>query len=430
MSGRRVLVIGGGGREHALAWKLGQSAAVERVWCAPGNGAIADADRLPVSATDVDGIVRAAKALRVDLVVVGPEAPLVEGLVDRLAEAGIAAFGPTAACAKLEGSKAFSKDFMTRCEIPTAAYGTFSEVEPALQWLEEVPFNVVVKASGLAAGKGVIVCEDKAQAAEAIRDMLDGGAFGGAGAEIVVEERLEGQEVSLLAFCDGETYRLMPPAQDHKRIGEGDVGPNTGGMGAYAPAPVAIPQLQELGESTIAPILKGFAAEGTPFKGVLFAGLMLTPHGVRVLEYNCRFGDPETQVVLPLLKGDLHDIMMACVEGTLDEQSVDFHPGSAATVVAASAGYPKAYEKGKTIEGVAEADALDDVQVFQAGTKADHGHLVTSGGRVLAITGVGDHLKQALDRAYQGISKVCFEGITFRRDIGHRALAGDDNGRS
>ncbi len=417
-----VLVVGSGGREHALYWKLNQSPKVGRVLVAPGNGGIPAEQCLAIKDSDIDGLVAAAKEHGADLVVVGPEAPLVAGLVDRLAAEGIAAYGPTAACAQLEGSKAFAKDFMAAAGIPTAAYAVVDNLADAEAYIDSVDHQVVVKASGLAAGKGVLVCDTAEEAKAAAREILEG-AFGTAGAKLVIEERLTGPEASLLALCDGTTFRALPPAQDHKRIGEGDTGLNTGGMGAYAPAPVLVDRMEEAAASCIAPVLKRFQSLGTPFKGTLFAGLMLNAKGeLRVLEYNCRFGDPETQVVLPLIDGDLYEIMQACVAGELDSVQFGIKPMVASTVVAASGGYPQAYEKGKTIEGVAEADALEGVTVFHAGTKADEGALKTSGGRVMAITGTGSTLREALDKSYAGIDRICFDGMVFRRDIGHRAL--------
>ena len=420
----KVLVVGSGGREHTLAWKLAQSPLVDQVWVAPGNGGTAEAfDNVDIAATDLDGITAFAVEMAVDLVVVGPEDPLAAGLVDQLTAAGVRAFGPTKSAARLEASKAFSKAVMDRFGVPTARWGEFSDIDAAKAYLDSIDHLVVVKASGLAAGKGVIVCDDKAQAVAALEDILLDARFGGAGAVVVIEERLIGEEASLLAFVDGERMAVMPPAQDHKRVGEGDTGPNTGGMGAYAPAPVIADRVAEMAEIALWPIVRGMAAEGTPFSGILYAGLMITADGPRVLEYNCRFGDPETQVILPLLESDLYGIFAACADGALDPASVAWRTGCAATVVAASQGYPGSYPKGRAITGVPAADALDDVTVFHAGTRHTAEGLVTSGGRVLAVTGVGSDLRTALDRAYSGIDRIHFDGQQARRDIGHRALS-------
>jgi len=374
-----------------------------------------------VGVGDLDGLVRLAQDEGVSLVVVGPEAPLVSGLVDRLADAGIPAFGPRAACAELEGSKAFAKAMMDRCGIPTARWKAFTSADDALAWVDDIDFPVVVKASGLAAGKGVILPSSVEETRAAIVEMFDG-AFGEAGATVVLEEFLQGEEASLLAVCDGERFAVFPAAQDHKRVGEGDTGLNTGGMGAYCPAPVAAGQEQALAEQVIAPVLAAFAEDGTPFHGVLYAGLMMTADGPRVLEYNVRFGDPETQVLLPLLASDAYDLFLACAEGTLEPDFLRLHDGFAATVVAASEGYPQAYPKGRVIEGLQAASALDDVVVFHAGTKVDGDTIVTSGGRVLAVTGTGPTLEGALSRAYAGLDEISFEGMHARRDIGWRAL--------
>jgi phosphoribosylamine--glycine ligase len=427
-----VLVVGSGGREHAVAWKLAQSPRVTRLLVAPGNGGTAAiAENVPVAAEDVDGLVALARREGVGFVFVGPEAPLVAGLVDRLADFGIPAFGPRRACAELEGSKAFAKAMMDRCDVPTARWRSFTSAADALAWVDAIDFPVVVKASGLAAGKGVVVPETVDEAKAAIVEMF-GGAFGEAGATVVLEERLVGEEASLLAFCDGVRYAVMPPAQDHKRVGDGDTGPNTGGMGAYAPAPIAADRRDELAELCIAPILRAFADDGTPFVGILYAGLMMTPDGPRVLEYNTRFGDPETQVLVPLLASDLLDVVEACVAGRLDPAAVRWHDGAAATVVAAAGGYPGSYRKGDAIAGVDAADDVDGVTVFHAGTRlertSDGDRLVTSGGRVLAVTGRGPTLRAAIDRAYAGIERIAFDGMHARKDIGWRALGSTAHG--
>lgn len=423
-----ILIIGSGGREHALAWKLAQSPRADRIFVSPGNGGTDDgrrptADHQPrITNTRADWQ-HAIRNTPYDLVVVGPEAPLAEGIVDALQAAGVRCFGPTRAAARLESSKAFAKEFMARHGIPTARAAIFTSYEPALAYLRRVEHPVVIKASGLAAGKGVIVPQTPTEAADALHQIMVERQFGAAGDEVLIEERLAGPEVSLLTFCDGRTVVPMPPAQDHKRVFDGDRGPNTGGMGAYAPAPIAPPALvEDLVATVLRPAVDGMAAEGTPYVGVLYAGLMLTAAGPRVLEFNCRFGDPETQAILPLLESDLLEVLEACVAGALDRVDVRWRDAAAATVVAASEGYPGPYPKGRPITGVEEAAARPGVVVFHAGTRrTDDGRLVTDGGRVLAVTGVGADLRQALDRAYAGIRCIHFEGMHYRRDIGAKA---------
>jgi phosphoribosylamine--glycine ligase len=417
-----VLIIGGGGREHALAWKLAQSPRVEQIFVSPGNGGTQNAKCKTQNAT-VDHSAFSNLQSAFDFVVVGPEAPLAEGIVDTLQAAGVRCFGPTRAAARLESSKAFAKEFMARHNIPTARAETFTDYPAALAYLRRVETPIVIKASGLAAGKGVILPQTPAEAEAALRGIMVERQFGAAGDAVLIEERLTGPEVSLLAFCDGRTVALMPPAQDHKRVFAGDRGPNTGGMGAYAPAPVAPPALlAELTATVLQPAVDGMAAEGTPYVGVLYAGMMLTPAGPRVLEFNCRFGDPETQVILPLLESDLLEALEACVDGALDRVAVRWRDGAAATVVAASEGYPGSYPKDREITGIEAAAALPGVTVFHAGTRrAEDGRLLTDGGRVLAVTGVGADLRDALARAYAGIRCIHFDGMHYRRDIGARA---------
>lgn len=432
-----ILVIGRGGREHTLAWKLAQSPQVAQVWVAPGNGGTDSATAAPGTAPianlalaehDVAGLIDFACHNRIELAVVGPEAPLAAGIVDAFQQAGVPCFGPTRAAAQLEASKAFAKAFMARHHIPSGRYAAFTDYEAARTYMRQVDYPVVIKASGLAAGKGVIVPDSPEQAEAALQQMMIERIFGAAGDEVVVEERLYGPEVSLLAFCDGYTVALMPAAQDHKRVFAGDAGPNTGGMGAYAPAPLVTLALRaEIVRTVLQPVLDGLRAEGIPYVGVLYAGLMLTAAGPRVLEYNCRLGDPETQVLLPLLESDLVSVLTACLNGTLDQFPVRWQPGAAATVVAASEGYPGNYPTGREITGVAAAEALPGVKVFHAGTRFSENHgLVTDGGRVLAVTGLGDDLKQALDRAYAGLAQIHFQGMHFRPDIGAKALAAQD----
>ena len=423
-----ILLIGGGGREHALARALCRSPRVARVHVAPGNGGTdGDLDgrihNVPLPADDLDGLLAFARTRGIGLTVVGPEAPLVAGIVDRWAAAGLRCFGPSRAAAQLEGSKAFAKAFMQRHGIPTARSGTFTTVEPALAWIDAASFPVVVKASGLAAGKGVILPETRDEAGAAVRAMIDGGAFGGAGAEVVVEERLVGEEVSLMALCDGTTAVSLPPARDHKRALDGDLGLNTGGMGAFAPTPALTgAALEAVERDVMQKTVDGMAAEGVPYRGVLYAGLMLTVDGPRVLEFNCRFGDPETQVVLPLLDADLLDAFDACIDGTLIDTRLTVSKDAAATVVLASGGYPREYVKGLTIDGIPAADALEGATVYHAGTRRVAEGWQTSGGRVLAVTGRGADLKDALRRAYAGIDRIAFEGAHHRTDIGRVGL--------
>jgi len=417
----RILVVGSGGREHTLAWKLAQSPQVDTLFVAPGNGGTAEiAQNVDISATDVPALVDFATKERIDLTVVGPEAPLVVGLVDAFEEAGLRAFGPTGAAAQLEGSKAFSKRFMIEEGIPSGVGAIFHDYDAALAYLRTLPLTqgIVVKASGLAAGKGVIVCSTLEEAEAALHKTMVERAFGDAGDEVLIEDCLVGEEASLLAFSDGKTVAPMIPARDYKRVGDGDAGPNTGGMGCYAPSPYLPPELiAEARRRVLQPTIDGMRGRGTPYVGVLYAGLMLTERGMRVLEFNCRFGDPETQVLLPLLENDLVDILLACIEGRLAEIEVHWKPAHAVCVVKASGGYPGAYEKGKVITGVEEANALPDTVVFQAGTKLQGGKLLTAGGRVLAVTSVGASLEEARAKAYAGVARVDFEGAQNRSDI-------------
>jgi phosphoribosylamine--glycine ligase len=416
----KVLIVGSGGREHALAWKVTQSPRLAQLFVAPGNAGTA-AYNVPIKADDIPALVAFATEEQIDLVIVGPEVPLAIGLADALRAAGRLVFGPSRAAAQIEASKAFSKAFMQRHNIPTARFATFTEHRAALKYLLSVDYPIVIKASGLAAGKGVILpdCADDAEAA--LRDIMLTHEFGVAGDEVIIEERLSGEEVSLLAFTDGVTIVPMPPAQDHKRLLDGDHGPNTGGMGAYAPAPILPPALvEEYTRSILQPTIDRLRQEGRSFSGVLYAGLMLTADGPRVLEYNCRFGDPETQAILPLLDTDLLDITEACVAGTLNQIDIQWKQGAAACVVIASEGYPGPYPNGREIHGL---DApLKDAVVFHAGTKLNEGKVVTAGGRVLGVTGFGENFRKAIERAYQAVGKIEFEGKQYRTDIGRRAL--------
>jgi phosphoribosylamine--glycine ligase len=419
-----ALVVGGGGREHTLAWALGRSGTVDHVLVAPGNAGT-DLDQrcqnVEVAATDVDGLVELARAESVDLVVVGPEDPLVAGIVDRMDQAGIAAFGPGATASRLEGSKAFCKQFLHRHSIPTGEAKVFDDADDALAFLEELEQPPVVKASGLAAGKGVIVAESHADAAAAVRSILVDRRFGAAGDQVLLEERLVGTEVSVLAFCDGVTFRLMPAAQDHKRLLDGDRGPNTGGMGAFVPSPIADESLlEQIGEEVIAPTLGGVAEEGSSYRGVLYAGMMLTDSGPKVLEYNCRFGDPETQVVLPLLESDLAEILSACTEGRLDDIEIAWREEAAVTVVMASKGYPEHSSEPVVVHGLNAAADLG-CTVFHAGTVLSDGEVMAVGGRVLAVTAVAPDVAAAAEWAHSGVAAIDFAGSQHRRDIARAA---------
>ena len=422
----KLLVVGGGGREHAIVKKLKESDLCSEILCAPGNGGIAaDARCVPVAATDIDGQVELAKKEKVDYVVVAPDDPLALGLVDRLAEAGIPAFGPSAAAARIEASKVFSKNLMKKYGIPTAEYEVFDEPAKALDYIRaKGKYPVVIKADGLALGKGVLICESEEAAKEALHEMMEEKVFGASGSRVVVEEFLTGPEVSVLAFADGKTLKPMVSSMDHKRALDGDKGLNTGGMGTVAPNPCYTAGAAAQCEKTIfAPTMAAMAAEGCPFKGCLYFGLMLTPDGPKVIEYNCRFGDPETQVVLPLLKSDLLRVMLACTEGNLAETPVKFSSESAACVILASGGYPEHYEKGKEISGLENGQLPGgEAVVYHAGTALKEGKLVTSGGRVLGVTATAPDLKTALAKAYAAADNISFEGLHRRSDIGHRAL--------
>lgn len=416
----RVLLIGSGGREHALAWKLAQSARLTRLFTLPGNpGTATLGENLPGNPLDVVAVVAAAHEVRADLVVIGPEDPLAGGLADALRAEGFAVYGPSQGAAQLETSKAFAKAFMARHGIPTAAYRAFTNYEAARAYLEQVETPIVLKASGLAAGKGVILPQTPVEALAALRAMMLEGQFGTAGREVVIEERLNGREVSLLAFCDGNTLVTMPAAQDHKRLLDGDQGPNTGGMGVFAPSPYfAADAVAEAICTILQPTLDGLRSEGMPFIGTLYAGLMLTPRGARVLEFNVRFGDPETQAILPLLESDLLEVLLACANGTLAEVAprIRWHAGAAVGVTLASAGYPGAYPKGCAISGVEAATA--GALVFNAGTRRNSsGGLETAGGRVFTVVGIEKDLTAARQVAYAALEKIQFEGMQFRRDI-------------
>lgn len=420
----KVLVIGGGGREHAVCKKLSESKDVTQILCAPGNAGIAQVARcIPeVKATDIEGIVALAKNEKVDFVCVTPDDPLALGCVDRLEEEGIPAFGPTAYAAQMEASKIFSKNLMRKYRIPTAKCEIFTEMDKALAYLDTQEAPIVVKADGLALGKGVVVAATIEEAKNAVIEMMEGGKFGKSGARVLIEECMVGREVTLLCFCDGKTIRPMPASQDHKRVFDGDKGPNTGGMGAFAPSPLYTEEIAERTEKEILiPTLNAMNSEGFTFKGVLYVGLMLTKDGPKVVEYNARFGDPETQVVLPLLESDLFAIMRAVREGRLAETDIRWKKELAACIVLASGGYPGKYESGKLISGLEDAETAG-ATVYHAGTKKTDAGYVTAGGRVLGVTALGDTLADAVHSAYAAAEKIHFEGAHMRRDIGSRDM--------
>jgi len=423
----KVLIIGSGGREHALAWKCAQSKRVDEVLVAPGNAGTAREDKVrnaTVSADDIDALASLAQEVRVDLTIIGPEAPLVAGIVDRFAELGLPCFGPNANAAQLEGSKAFTKDFLARHAIPTAAYRNFSDLESALDYIRKQGAPIVIKADGLAAGKGVIVARTIAEAERAATDMLAGGSFGAAGATIVVEEFLDGEEASFIVVTDGETILPLATSQDHKARDDGDVGPNTGGMGAYSPAPVVTAEVERrIMDQVIRPTLAGMRADGNPYLGFLYAGLMIMPDGTpKVIEFNCRLGDPETQPIMMRLRSDLVEICKTTIDGTLDQQAADWDSRAALGVVLAAGGYPASYAKGHAISGLDTADSQSQ-KVFHAGTGADGNNVVTSGGRVLCVVGLGNSVSSAATSAYDAVRKIDWQDMYYRNDIGHRAIA-------
>jgi phosphoribosylamine---glycine ligase len=424
----KVLLVGGGGREAALAWALGRSPRISEFVCAPGNAGIErHARRVPISAEDVDALAAHAIGTRYDLVIIGPEAPLCAGLADRLRDAGIDVFGPSAAAALVEGSKAFSKEFMARHGIPTAAFRVFDDAGEAARHLlsEEAAYPLVVKADGLAAGKGVVIAQDPESAVDAAQSMLSGRAFGEAGRRIVVEEMLRGRETSFFVLTDGTTHLELAPCQDYKRVGDGDSGPNTGGMGTYSPS-AWLDEItrRKLRDSVVLPTVRGLAAEGRTFRGVIFIGIMLTDAGPKVLEYNARFGDPETQVLIPRLDGDWLEVLRACARGDLAAADVRWRDDATVCVVMTSAGYPGPYVKGAVIDGIEDAERLDGVLVFHAGTERDAtGRVVTAGGRVLGVTAVGRDLAAARDRAYEAVGRIRWDGEHHRTDIAADAIA-------
>ena len=423
-----ILVIGSGGREHALIWKLRQSPQVKTIFCVPGNAGIEQlATCVPLKSTDIKSLMKFVKEEKIDLTVVGSEQPLVEGIVDAFEERGFKIFGPSKAAAQLEGSKVFSKDFMSRHHIPTAQYRSFAAtaIDEAKKYINVIEPPMVVKVDGLAAGKGVLVCKSRQEAALALDDIILKKAFGAAGNRIVVEEFLNGEEASLFVLTDGEQFVILASAQDHKRILDNDLGKNTGGMGAYAPAPIVTNELlQRVILEVVQPTLDGLKQEGMPYRGCLYIGLMITQDGPKVLEYNCRFGDPETQVVVPLIDGDLAEIFLAIAERRLDSSKVKLHSATAVCVVMASHGYPDEYQTGKQIFGLENIKAEDGVVVFHAGTKTEGSTIVTSGGRVLGVTAIGfnNELEQTIRNAYRTVEKITFDGAYYRSDIGKKAL--------
>jgi len=420
----KILIIGSGGREHVLAWKIKQSPLVKELYCAPGNGGISEiAQCVDIKADDIQALIEFVKSKQIDLTVVGPEAPLVAGIVDAFEKEGLKVFGPNREAAQLEGSKIFAKKFMHECNIPTATFHQFDEIKKAKEFLQQAMFPLVVKADGLAAGKGVIICEDFIEAEKAIDEIMAQKIFKDAGRQILIEERLEGEEVSILAISDGNNYCLLDSSQDHKRIFDDDVGPNTGGMGAYSPAPILTEKLRKTIESRIIePTIRGMQRNSMPFKGVLYAGLMITLEGPMVLEYNVRFGDPEAQAVIPRMKGDIVELMLASCEGWLDKVKLSWDKRSCVCVVISSGGYPGEYETGKEIKGLREAGEMEDTIVFHTGTKKEQNKIITSGGRVLAVTSLGGGIEGAIVKVYKAVDKINFERCFFRRDIGSKAF--------
>lgn len=425
----KVLVVGSGGREHALVWKLKQDSCRPDIFCAPGNAGTAKTDvNLDIQAGDIQGITAWTRQEKPDLTVIGPEAPLCEGLTDKLQAEGLRVFGPVRDAAQIEGSKVFAKDVMRNAGVPTGCSEMFSDVQKAKSYIRSVPLPVVVKADGLAAGKGVTVCINRDQAEKAVTSAMVDGAFGEAGKNILIEEYLEGEEVSVLAFVDGKKAVLLPSAQDHKRALDNDKGPNTGGMGAYSPAPMESAQFRKKVQTEVFdPVLKELDQQGICYQGVLYAGLMMTMTGMKVLEFNCRFGDPETQAVLPLLKGDLIPVMEACIDGKLKKNQVACSSDYCVCVVAASGGYPGVYRKGDVIKGLSDAESLDGIVVFHAGTRCKDNQIVTAGGRVLGVTGTGNDLESAAERAYKAVSMISFADMHFRRDIAAKGLRKNEN---
>lgn len=424
----KVLIIGNGGREHALAWKAAQDDNVTQIFVAPGNAGTASEDKVTnvdIDVLDIAGLVEFARAENIGLTIVGPEAPLVAGVVDQFEEAGLAVFGPVQTAAQLEGSKAFTKDFLARHNIPTAAYQNFTEIEPAKAYIKQQGAPIVVKADGLAAGKGVILAQTEQEAFDAIEDMLAGNAFGEAGHRVVVEEFLVGEEASFIVMVDGKNILPLATSQDHKARDNGDKGPNTGGMGAYSPAPVVTQEIHDRAmREVIIPTVEGMASEGMPYKGFLYAGLMIDTDGTpKVLEYNCRFGDPETQPILMRLKSSLVELCLAGTRGELDKTEVQWDSRTALGVVMAAGGYPEAYRKGDEITGI---NQVSSAKIFEAGTRLEEGKTVTNGGRVLCVTALGDTVKEAQQQAYKAVKTINWQDVYYRTDIGHKAIAREE----
>ncbi len=422
-----VLIIGAGGREHALGWKVAQNPNVEKIFVAPGNAGTALEPKLQnvnIQVEDIAGLVAFAKDNSIELTIVGPEAPLVIGVVDAFRAAGLPIFGPTQAAAQLEGSKAFTKDFLARHQIPTGAYANFTEIEPALAYVREQGAPIVVKADGLAAGKGVIVAMTLKEAEDAIEDMLAGNAFGDAGSRVVIEEFLDGEEASFIVMVDGENVLPMATSQDHKRVGDKDTGPNTGGMGAYSPAPVVTPEIHDrIMQEVIYPTVRGMAAEGNPYTGFLYAGLMIDKDGTpKVIEYNCRFGDPETQPIMMRMQSDMVELCLAAIDGNLDKMESKWDPRASIGIVLAAGGYPGDYNKGDIISGLPTTE-VEGQKVFHAGTTEKDGNVVTNGGRVLCAVALGDTVSEAQQRAYELTKQIQWDGVFYRNDIGYRAIA-------
>ena len=420
----KVLVVGGGGREHALVWKIAQSPRVTKIFCAPGNAGISEqATIVPIKANDLNGLLEFALKKGIDLTVVGPEEPLTKGVVDLFESKGLTIFGSTQRASEIEGSKAFAKEMMKKYSIPTASYEIFEDHKEAIAYIRRHGAPIVVKADGLAAGKGVIVCKTVEEAMRSVEQIMLEKIFGDAGSRVVIEEYLVGEEASYIAFTDGKTILPMASSQDHKCIFDGDQGPNTGGMGAYSPAPVVTDEVHErIIEKILRPIIYGMGEEGRPYKGVLYAGLMIHDGHPKVLEFNARFGDPETQPVLMRMKGDIVPILEACMKGNLSQHKIEWDNRASTCVVMASKGYPGDYEKGKIIGGLKEVSRMDGVFVFHAGTALKDGQIITNGGRVLGVTGLGEDIPRAIERTYQAVKKISWDGVQYRMDIGQKAL--------
>jgi phosphoribosylamine--glycine ligase len=423
----KVLVVGGGGREHALVWKIAQSPRVSKIYCAPGNAGISkQATIVSIKANDLKGLLEFALKEKIDLTLVGPEEPLTKGIVDLFESRGLFIFGANRKAAEIEGSKSFAKEMMKKYHIPTASYEIFGDPKEAIKYVRKQGAPIVVKADGLAAGKGVIVCETVEEAIQSIDQIMGKKIFGEAGNRVVIEEYLVGEEASYIAFTDGKTILPMASSQDHKPVFDGDQGPNTGGMGAYSPAPVVTGEVHEkIIRKVLRPIIYGLAEEGRPYKGVLYAGLMIQDGHPKVLEFNARFGDPETQPVLMRMKGDIVPILEACMKGTLSQHRIEWDKQASVCVVLASKGYPGDYEKGKVISGLEEVSRMEGVFAFHAGTAFKNEQIITSGGRVLGVTGLGEDIPRAIERAYEAVRKISWEGVQYRKDIGHKALKGE-----